>query len=127
MKNPKNTFSSVFLLSSRKRADQHRHRWAVSILLLISFLVLMPFGHLISDVAQADQKAPGQNGPARVISEDLQTSLNNASGGLVRVIIETNALSSSQAFSKLLTKISRLGGAVSRRLSNDRYIAVQLP
>jgi serine protease AprX len=127
MKHLKNIISGAILLSDPKRPDKTPRKIILSILLAISLLTAMPCGQLMNGVAQADQKAPMLSGASRLISEDLQNLANNTPGATVRVIIQTNTALQGQAFSKLLTKISRLGGVVGRRLTNDRYLAVRLP
>ena len=119
--------ASAFLLTDPKRPDARKGSRAVATLLVLSFIVATCFSHLLSNVARADQGGRGQSGHSRSISDDLQEFLNTASGGSVRVIIETKPSSNSQSFSRLLTRISELGGAVSRLLNNNKHVAVQVP
>src|ERR1041385_3699014 len=127
MKELKNIYSGAILLSDPKRPDKTARKTVLSILLAITILTALPSGQLINGVARADQKGPSFGNQNNLISGDLLTLTNNTPSATVPVIIETNAALNRQAFSKLLTKISRIGGMVSRRLSNDKYVAVRLP
>ncbi|MFL6274270.1 MAG: S8 family peptidase [Blastocatellia bacterium] len=122
----KQTDLSAFLLSDPKRPAARKRNRVTAVLLAFSLMMTLCSGHLLSGVAHADQGGQGHSGQSRSISDELQEFLNNASGGLVRVIIQTKPSTNSQAFNKLLTRISDLGGAVSRRLNNDKQIAAQV-
>src|SRR5689334_13386808 len=127
MKNNKNALARQFLTPGSTRQDRSASSRAVAIILMLVLLMTASVGHLLSGVARADQKNLIPVSSRFNISADLQASLTTPSAGSVKVIIETQPSITGQAVSRLLSKVSRLGGMVARRLSNDRTVAAQLP
>ncbi|HJQ23908.1 MAG TPA: S8 family peptidase [Blastocatellia bacterium] len=127
MQNSKKLLTNGFLVANLFSPSRRFRSQVTAALLVICLMVAMSFSQLLSGVTHADQTGHGQSGPGRNMSADLQEFLNTAAGGWVGVIVETKPSPNGQAFSRFLTRIAQLGGTVSRRLNNDKHLAVQIP
>src|SRR5580765_3005848 len=67
------------------------------------------------------------NSQGRRISADLAEAVSNSPSGVVRVIVDTKSSSNSAAYSRLMVRISTMGGIVMRSLNSGKTAAVEIP